>query len=274
MSESPNKKRTIITISIIVVLLFILAIMIAIKVVQNKNSADTSLSSNIKIDNALKQKLSRFVDELSTGTYCEFSVNKEFANDCLYRNPKTMRGNLTKDYRVYSLVLAIGYSDENNIMVGNLVIDGKVLNNPNYVNLSDVKKEYKLLYGDKEEFDPNIINNISKESIIYDESKEKFFYQEQEPTAFIKTHIEDYDSTPEEVNVYLRVGYITYENYKYHLYNDKNKTKELASLTSREYKEGSIINDKNYTELPKFKATFMIEDDSDNLVFKSIELVS
>ncbi len=274
MDKTNSKKKIIIIASIVVVLILALILAIAIKRAQNKGPEEPPTPTNIKLDDETKKKMSNFIGDLSTGSYCELSSTKEFTNDCIYRNPKTVRANLTETYRVYSLILAIGTRKENNIMVGNIIVEGKSMNNPYYVNLIDVEKEYKLLYGSEESFDPNIINTITKENIKYDANKEKFLYQEPEATAFVKTYIEDYDSTPEEAYVYVRVGYITYEMYKYHLFNNRNKTKEIASLTTREYKEGKIINESNYTELQKYKVTFMKEENTDNLVFKSIELVS
>ena len=263
-----------ITLISILVALFVIVMMVSIQRNKKKEEQKPTEPTNIVINDDVKAQLKDYINELSSGYYCEFPTNKEYTNDCIYRNNKTVRANLTVTYRVYSLIMAIGSKSSNNIMVGNIVVDGKSMNNPHYVNLIDVEKEYKKLYGENETFEPNTINEINTHVIKYDSSKEKYFYQEPETTAFIKTYIESYESTPEEVSVQVRVGYITYEMYRYHLYNDKNKSREITTLTTREYRENGIINDTNYIELAKYRAIFMKEENSDNLIFKSIELVS
>ena len=266
-------KKIRITFIFILIALFTIIMVVSIQKNKIKTPADSETPTNIVINEEIKTKLNKFVNYLSTGTYCELQAAKEFANDCIYRNNKTTRANLSETYRLYSLIMAIGESKENNMMVGNIVVEGVQIYNPYYVNLAEVEKEYKLLYGEKETFEPTIINNINKHVIKYDSSREKYLYQKSELESFVKTYIESYESTTNEVSVNVRVGYITYEFYKYHLYNDSSKTREISTKTTREYKESSIIDDTNYTELPKYKITFMQEEDSENIVFKSIELV-
>ena len=259
----------------VLVVLFVLIMVVSIAKNKAKNTEEEPPApTEIVIDDSLKKKVNTYINELSTGPYCEIPTNQEYANDCIYRNNSTLKENLTVTYRINSLVLAIGNTKENNIMVGNIVANGKSFYNPHYVDLDEVKKEYELLYGKEDAFEPETVNNITNYNIRYDEQKKKFFYQPADKTEFVNTYIEKYESTTDTVTVYVRVGYISYEFYKYHLYASKDKSRELVALTNREYKESGIINDTNAFELPEYKVIFTKEQDSDNLVFTSVTLVS
>ena len=270
-----SDKKVKLTIIAILVALFVIIMVVSIMKNRSKNKEEEPPApTQIVVDDSLKKKLSNYVDELSTGPYCEIPTNQEFSNDCIYRNNNTLKENLTVTYRINSLVLAIGNKKENNIMVGNITANGKSFYNPHYVDLEEVKKEYEQLYGTTDTFAPETVNNINNFNIRFDADKNKFFYQPGDNNNFVITYIEKYESTTEDVTVYVRVGYISYEFYKYHLYNNKAKEREIVSLTTREYKEGNIINDANYQELTEFKIKFTKEQDSDNLLFTSVELVS
>lgn len=267
-------KKVKIGLIIFLVILFVVLIIGGISKNRSKEEPAPEEPTNIIINDDVKKQLTKYVTELSTGPYCDFQSTIEFTNDCLFRNSKTQRSNLTETYRLSSLILAIGESKENNIMVGNITIDGKAMYNPSYVNLVEVEKEYSLLYGKNEKFNPESVNAITKYNIKYDKSKEKFFYQELETTAFMKTYVEAFESTPTTVTVHVRAGYITYELYKYHLYNTKDKNKEIVSVTNREYKEKGIINEENAFELPEYKFTFIKEEETNNLIFTGVELLA
>ena len=269
-----SDKKVKLTLIGVLVVLFIL--IMAVSIARNKNKdkeEEPPAPTQIVVDDNMKNKLKNYIAELSTGPYCEIPTNQEFANDCVYRNNSTLKENLTVTYRINSLVLAIGNTKENNIMVGNITANGKSFSNPHYVDLEEVEKEYKLLYGKEDTFSPETVNNISVYNIRYDEEKKKFFYQIPDTPNFVDIYIEKYESTTEDVTVYVRAGYISYEFYKYHLYNNKGKEREIVAQTTREYKEGNIINDANYQELPQYKIKFTKEADSDNVVFTSVELV-
>jgi len=270
-----QNKKVIITVVVVLLVFFIIIMAGYITKNKDKNKGNENPEpTNIVVTDKIKSQWKVYIDELSTGNYCELASTVSFTNDCIYRNNKTARANLTVTYRLSSLILAMGSRDENNIMVGNITIDGKSMYNPHYVNLVDVEKEYKLLYGKDETFKPDTVNSINSYTIKYDSKKEKFFYLEPEPTAFVKTYIELYESTPTEVIVHVRVGYVTYEMFKYHLFTNKDKSKEISTLTTREYKEKGIITEDNFSELPEYVLKFSPEEETGNLLFISAELVA
>ena len=270
-----QNKKVIITIVVVLLVFFIIIMAGYITKNKDKNKGNENPDpTNIVVTDKIKSQLKGYIDELSTGNYCELASTAPFTNDCIYRNSKTARANLTVTYRLSSLILAMGSRDENNIMVGNITIDGKAMYNPLYVNLVDVEKEYKLLYGKDETFKPDTVNSINSYTIKYDSKKEKFFYLEPETTAFVKTYIELYESTPTEVIVHVRVGYVTYDMFKYHLFTNKDKSKEISTITTREYKEKGIITEDNFSELPEYVLKFSPEEETGNLLFISAELVA
>ena len=273
MSNILSNKKAKLGIIIGVVLLCILIIAIAVVRARNKNkdNPEQPVSTEIVLNDELKEKLSRYVYELSYGNYCDVPTNYVYDNDCLYRNNLTRKENVSISSRLNSLVLSMGSLLENNRMVGTFVVKGASLTNPYFVNLDDVEKEYHLIYGKDEQFFQDTINDINS-SVKYDEKREKYFYTEKSSNNFVRTYIESFDKTENEVYVYVRVGYVTTENtYKYLVFADRNRTNQVAEMTRKELQEFNTVNASNYEKFGQYKFTFTREAETNNLVFSQVE---
>ena len=75
-----------------------------------------------------------------------------------------------------------------------------------------------------------------------------------------------------ELNVYVRVGYMTYEMYKYKLYTGKDKTNLQGDYNTRQYKEGNFINETNVSVFKEYKFTFEKIEGTNNITFKQVML--
>ncbi len=267
--SEPKVKWTII---VILIILFAIVMIGAIAKNRMKNQEEQPAETKeIELTDELRTRIANNINDLSSGNYCEIQGTDPYTNDCIYRKDVITKGELSKEYRLYSLVISIGNRSENNIMVGTIVADGKAFYNPHYVDLEPVEKAYKELYGE-EEIQPEIINKISNINLRYDDERKKFFYEEPTDKNFIINHISNYEVKDNELYVYVRIGYMTYEMYKYKLYTGKDKTNLQGDYNTREYKEGNFINETNINVFKEYKFTFERIEGTNNITFKQVML--
>jgi len=263
-------------ITVIAVLVGLFAIMmigaIAKNRMNNQEEQKEEVTKEVELTEDLKKTIAKYINDLSTGNYCEIAAQLPYANDCIYRQDSTTVTNLSDVYRTYSLVKAIGARSENNIMVGTIVTEGKAFYNPHFVDLDVAAKEYTNLYGKEATFTPELVNNLTDINIRYDASRKKFFYLDQQDNEFVINYIDHYETKESELDVYVRVGYMSYLAYKYKLYTGKDKLNLQGDFNSREYKEGNLINESNASTFKEYKFVFTKEEGSNNLVFKQVSL--
>jgi len=263
-------------ITVIAVLVGLFAIMmigaIAKNRMNNQEEPKEEVTKEVELTEDLKKTIAKYINDLSTGNYCEIAAQLPYANDCIYRQDSTTVTNLSDVYRTYSLVKAIGARSENNIMVGTIVTEGKAFYNPHFVDLDVAAKEYTNLYGKEATFTPELVNNLTDINIRYDASRKKFFYLDQQDNEFVINYIDHYETKESELDVYVRVGYMSYLAYKYKLYTGKDKLNLQGDFNSREYKEGNLINESNASTFKEYKFVFTKEEGSNNLVFKQVSL--
>ncbi len=267
-----NKK---VKFTVIGVLLFFFIIIMVGTISKNKTKQEENKPEEpkiIEVNEELKNTINKKIMELSYGYYCSIPASVEFSNDCLYRNTSTLKENLNAEYRLSSLITAIGASKDKNVLVGSIVVDNKSFTNPHYVDLKDVKEEYPKLYG-KDNFSPEMVNNITKYDIKYDSKREKFVYTIPEETLISTYYLEKLNTTTEEVDAYVRVGYIEYKYYRYNLYSDRELKTEIAKLNSMEYKKGNLINENNVNFFKQYKYTFIKDKETNELLFKQVDLI-
>lgn len=270
--DNKNKKSTIILTIIGLVIVLIIALVI---VIQNKlkeaDANEPQQPQEIVLNDELKEKLANHIYELSYGSYCDIPTSHEYSGDCIYRNDVTKLENLSVTGRVYSLVLAKGSKKDNNKMVGTIIVNGHSFTNPNYVNYDEVEKEYHEIYGKNEKFYKDTINNISYD-IKYDEDRAKYFYIDNPNNEFVRTYVEAYEKSDNEVFVYVRIGYVTTKDFsKYIVYRDRNQTGEITTLTKKELEEYSVVNSSNYQKFYQYKFYFLREAETNNLIFRMVE---
>ena len=267
-----NKK---IKYSIIGVLVLLFLIIMVGTISKNKSSQEQKPEEPeiIEVNDDLKNDITKEINELSYGYYCSVPSELDFANDCLYRNNTTLKENLNAEYRLSSIILSIGAAKGNNVLVGSIVVDNKAFTNPNYVDLKDVKEEYIKIYGQKDAFNPEMVNNITKYDIKYDSKREKFVYTLPEIDHFATFYLEKINTTTTEVTAYVRVGFIEYKFYRYNLYTERDLKTQIAKYNSVEYKKGKIINEDNFKQFKQYRYTFVKEEETNNLIFKQIDLI-
>jgi len=267
-----NKK---IKYSIIGVLVLLFLIIMVGTIYKNKSSQEQKPEEPeiIEVNDDLKNDITKKINELSYGYYCSVPSELDFANDCLYRNNTTLKENLNAEYRLSSIILSIGAAKGNNVLVGSIVVDNKAFTNPNYVDLKDVKEEYIKIYGQKDAFNPEMVNNITKYDIKYDSKREKFVYTLPEIDHFATFYLEKINTTTTEVTAYVRVGFIEYKFYRYNLYTERDLKTQIAKYNSVEYKKGNIINEDNFKQFKQYRYTFVKEEETNNLIFKQIDLI-
>ena len=267
-----NKK---IKYSLIGVLVLLFLIIMVGTISKNKSSQEQKPEEPeiIEVNDELKNNITKKITELSYGYYCPVPSELDFSNDCLYRNNTTLKENLNAEYRLSSIILSIGAAKGNNVLVGSIVVDNKAFTNPNYVDLKDVKEEYIKIYGQKDAFTPEIVNNITKYDIKYDSKREKFVYTLPEIDHFATFYLEKINTTTTEVTAYVRVGFIEYKFYRYNLYTERDLKTQIAKYNSVEYKKGNLINEDNFKQFKQYRYTFVKEEETNNLIFKQIDLI-
>jgi len=257
----------------VLVLLFVIIMVGTIS--KNKSQQEETKEEEpkiIEVTEELKNNINKKINELSHGYYCSIPSTIEFSNDCLYRNNTTLKDNLNAEYRLSSLITAIGSASDKNVLVGSITVDNKTFTNPHYVDLEDVKNEFPKLYG-KDIFNPEMVNNITKYDIKYDSKREKFIYTIPEENKIAIYYLEKLNTTTTEVDAYVRVGYIEYKYYRYNLYNDRDLKTEVAKYNSVEYKKGNLINENNFNSFKQYKYTFVKDNDTNELLFKQVNLI-
>lgn len=203
-------------------------------------------------------------------------------NDCLYRKDLTLASDLSEEYRIYSLTLAIDelMEDKNNFIVGKIVVDNFQFTNTQYLEHDKLEQEYHELYGQNESVNIEAVNSLNKFPYVkYDATRKKIFYQttgnkKETSTSEVIEYLNRLESDQNNVYAYISIAYTsTSTPNTLGVYTDKEKTNLYHNISISDYKKDEIIDENNYQLFKEYKFTFTKEEDTENLIFKQVELV-
>lgn len=270
---------------IIAVLVIIFIIIMALSMMKNKNEEpipENTQPEKIEITSEIEEELTKKIKELKNAYYCDIQTTTEkYRNDCIYRKEKTTVEELSEEYRIYSLVLAMNNAMEKktNYIVGNIIVDNFKFNNTQFIDYEVLKQEYLSIYGENSTFNPLMVNDMNIFPYMkYDESRKKMLYQTTGGTTSENTknelidYINDFESDETNVYVYVSIAYVVPLNSTtYEVYKDKERTSLVKKITSESWNEGNIITTKDFSIYQEFKFTFAKEETTGSLLFKQVE---
>jgi len=270
---------------------FLIIFIIVIFSLMNNNSTEEEqpqeenpTPEKINITTELEEEMTKKIKELQNNYYCDiFSDATAYKNDCMYRKELIKRSDLSEEYRIYSLVLAMNdaLEEKNNYIVGNIIVDNFNFTNTQFINYSELEKEYNSLYGDAGDIKVSVVNEMQVFPYIkYDESRKKIYYQttggtpNNPTTNQVVNYISNIESDSNNVYVFVSIAYLSQNTDKtYNVYTDRERANLVKSITEDNLKNDQVITTTDFEKFPEYKYTFTKDESNWELAFNQVELV-